>query len=300
MKNITPFLWFDNQAEKALNFYISVFKDARIKNLKFYGKEGPGKEGTVKSCTFILEGLEIMAIDGGPEFHFTPAISFFINCDTEFEADELWNKLSNEGTALYDMDKRPFGTRYGWLQDKFGIFWQINLISSAQKIVPFLTFAGKQSGRAQEAVEFYVSVFDHSDIIAIYLYQADEGGVEGKVKHCRFLLYDQEFLAMDGGAEKDLEFNPATSLFVQCETQEEIDSFWEKLSAQGGEQGVCGWLTDRFGVSWQVVPAALDGWLNDSDSERAKRVMDALLKMRKIEIEGLRQAFEGRGEEQDS
>lgn len=115
MQKITPFLWFDSQAEEAANFYVSIFKDSRIKSVSRYGEGGPGAKGSVMSVTFQLEGQDFMALNGGPLFSFTPAVSFFVNCETQQEIDELWEKLTAGGGEV----------RCGWLKDKYGLSWQI-------------------------------------------------------------------------------------------------------------------------------------------------------------------------------
>jgi predicted 3-demethylubiquinone-9 3-methyltransferase (glyoxalase superfamily) len=155
MQKITPFLWFDDQAEEAINFYSSIFKNSRIKNVSRYGEAGPGPAGTVMSATFELEGQEFMALNGGPQYQFTEAISFFVNCQTQAEVDELWHKLS-----------------------------------------------------------------------------------------------------------------------------------------AGGEEGPCGWLKDKYGLSWQIIPTALGEMLGDKDPEKARRVMEAMLQMKKIDIKTLQRAYD--------
>jgi predicted 3-demethylubiquinone-9 3-methyltransferase (glyoxalase superfamily) len=115
MQRITPFLWFDDQAEEAMNFYVSIFNNSKVGRVTRYGKAGPGPKGSVMSATFQLEGQEFMALNGGPHFSFTPAISFFVNCETQEEVDELWKKLSAGGKT----------ERCGWLKDKYGLSWQI-------------------------------------------------------------------------------------------------------------------------------------------------------------------------------
>ena len=115
MQKITPFLWFDSKAEEAMNFYLSIFKNSKVGRVTRYGEGGPGPKGTVMSATFQLEGQEFMALNGGPQFTFTPAISFFVNCETQQEVDELWEKLSESGRK----------ERCGWLKDKYGLSWQI-------------------------------------------------------------------------------------------------------------------------------------------------------------------------------
>jgi predicted 3-demethylubiquinone-9 3-methyltransferase (glyoxalase superfamily) len=115
MQRITPFLWFDDQAEEAMNFYVSIFKNSKVGRVTRHGEAGPGPKGSVLSATFQLEGQEFMALNGGPHFSFTPAISFFVNCETQEEVDELWKKLSAGGKT----------ERCGWLKDKYGLSWQI-------------------------------------------------------------------------------------------------------------------------------------------------------------------------------
>src|SRR5687767_3972663 len=154
-----------------------------------------------------------------------------------------------------------------------------------KKITTFLTF----DDQAEEAVNFYTSIFDDSRVTSTTRYGAAGPGPEGSLMTATFELAGQEFMALNGGPS--FGFAQGISLFVDCETQEEVDELWEKLS-DGGEQGPCGWPTDRFGVSWQIIPRALGELLNDEDPGKAKRVMQAMLQMSKIEIEGLRQAYE--------
>jgi predicted 3-demethylubiquinone-9 3-methyltransferase (glyoxalase superfamily) len=153
-----------------------------------------------------------------------------------------------------------------------------------QKITPFLWFDGK----AEEAMNFYTSIFKNSRIGRISRYGEAGPGPKGAVMSGTFQLDGQEFMALNGGPQ--FTFSPAISLFVNCETQEEVDELWEKLSA-GGEKQRCGWLKDKYGVSWQIIPAALGRMLQDKDPEKSKRVMKAMLEMTKIEIEILKQAY---------
>jgi predicted 3-demethylubiquinone-9 3-methyltransferase (glyoxalase superfamily) len=155
-----------------------------------------------------------------------------------------------------------------------------------QKITTFLTF----DDRAEEAVTFYTSIFGNSRILSTTRYEAGAPGPEGELMSATFELAGQEFMALNGGPS--FTFSQGISLFVDCEDQEEVDELWEKLT-DGGEPGACGWLTDRFGVSWQIIPRALGELLADKDREKAGRVMEAMLRMSKIEIEGLRRAYEG-------
>lgn len=156
-----------------------------------------------------------------------------------------------------------------------------------QKITPFLWF----DNQAEEAMRFYTSIFKNSKIVSVMRYGEAGRGPKGTVMSGTFQLDGQEFIALNGGPH--FTFSPAISFFVKCETQKEIDELWEKLS-EGGEKQRCGWLKDKFGVSWQVVPPVLGEMLQDKDPERSKRVMQAMLKMDKIDIKTLKESYEQR------
>lgn len=297
MQKITPFLWFDIQAEEAMPFYTSGFKDSKIISIKRYPDgplEGPmkGMEGKVLSGVFELAGQQFMALDGGPYFKFTPATSLFVNCETEAEIDQLWAKLAERGSILMPFQAYPFSPKFGWLMDKYGISWQLNLGARPQKIAPCLMFVGQQHGKAEEAMKFYTSLFKNSGIEKVEYYGVDEGGEAGRVKHAVFRLAGQDFMAMDSNLGHDFTFTEAFSFYVACESQNELDHFWNNLSADPQAEQ-CGWLKDRFGISWQIVPAILPELMNDPDPAKSKRVMDAILQMKKLDIEGLKRAHAG-------
>ena len=155
-----------------------------------------------------------------------------------------------------------------------------------QKITPFLWF----DGQAEEAAEHYTSVFDNSKVLKVFRYGEAGRGEPDSVMTVEFELEGQKFVGLNGGPE--FQFTEAVSFQISCETQDEVDHFWSKLS-EGGEEGPCGWLKDRFGLSWQIIPTALMRLLGDPDREKANRVMSAMLQMRKIEIAELERAAEG-------
>ena len=170
MQKIIPFLWFDGNAIEAMNFYTSIFQNSKIMNIMYYGEGNPEPEGKVMSATFKLAGQQFTALNGGPQYNFTPAISFFVNCETTEEIDDLWENLLDCGTVLIELGKYPISEKFGWIQDKFGVSWQLNLTKIEQKISPFLMFVGQQKGKAEEAIDFYMSLFDNSEIIEILHY----------------------------------------------------------------------------------------------------------------------------------
>lgn len=291
MQKINPYLWYTDQAEEAANFYTSIFENSQVMGVTRYGEAGPGVAGTAMIVNFQLAGQDFIALNGGPQFSFTPAISFFVNCDTTEEVTALWDKLVTGGMVLMELGTYPFSEKFGWLQDKFGVSWQLNLGSETQKIVPVLMYVGDQHGRAQEAINFYVSLFADSAITHMAHYDADEGEAEGTVKRASFTLHGQQFGAMDSGRDHAFTFTPAISLLVNCQTQTEVDNLWEQLTA-GGHEEPCGWLRDRFGVSWQIIPTLLGELINDPDPVKAQNVMQAMLQMKKIDSQVLQEAYD--------
>lgn len=296
---IVPFLWFDDSAEAAAELYVSLFNNSATGDTTRYDEEAAkvsGRpEGSVMTVPFSLKELEFVALNGGPEFSFTPAVSLFVACESEEEIDRLWGKLAEGGKVLMELQKYPFSEKFGWLDDRFGVSWQFNLAPREQKITPCLMYVGAQDGKAEEAARQYAAVFSAvgkpSEVKRVERYGAGEGGTEGAVKHGVLSLGGYEFIFMDGGLQHDFSFTPAISFLTNCENQEEVDELWEKLS-EGGEQIQCGWLKDAWGVSWQIVPRVLDQMLQDKDAQKAKRVMRAMLQMKKLDIAELERAYE--------
>ena len=301
-QKITPFLWFDSQGEEAANFYVSTFHKSRVGNMTRYAKAGFDvhhmPEGSVMTTEFEIEGMRFVALNGGPVFKFNPSISFLVACNQKEEVDILWSKLSQDGgPTIMVLGSYPMSERYGWLQDKYGLSWQVMFVKDRvikQKIIPTLMFSEGQSGKAEAAVNLYTTVFHNSAIDHIMRYvKGEEPDKEGTVKHAGFTLEGQEFAAMDSARVHNFSFNEAISFMVECQTQKEIDHYWERLTANGGQEGVCGWLKDKFGVSWQVAPKVLNEMLRGSDPDKVARVTNAFLKMKKFDISELRKAYRG-------
>jgi predicted 3-demethylubiquinone-9 3-methyltransferase (glyoxalase superfamily) len=228
-----------------------------------------------------------MFLNGGPHFVLNPAISFFVVCETVEEVDSAWTKLIEGGSVLMPLDKYDWSEKYGWIQDKFGVNWQLSFGKTedvGQKFTPTLMFTQHNAGNAEKAIQFYTSVFGNSSVRGILRYGANDEDVEGTVKHAQFSLNKYVFMAMDSSMAHHFSFNEATSLVVECATQDEIDYYWEKLSAVP-EAEQCGWLKDQFGVSWQIVPEVLEQLM--SDPARSERVVNAFLQMKKFDIEKL-------------
>lgn len=300
MQKIIPHLWFDTNAEEAANFYASTFNKSKVGAITRYTDAGfevhKMPSGTVLTVEFQIEGYDFIALNGGPLFKFTPAISFTVNCASIEEVDALYRKLAQGGKDLMPLDAYPFAEKYAWVQDRYGVSWQVIYRperASWPKIMPTLMYVGDVAGKAEEAMNHYVSVFKDSKIGDLARYPAGmEPDKEGTIMYGDFFIEGQKFAAMDSAQAHDFTFNEAISLLVLCEDQAEIDRLWEKLN-RDPEEGQCGWLHDRFGVSWQIAPEGMSEMLNSPDKAAADRAMNAMLSMKKIDIAAIRKAFQG-------
>jgi predicted 3-demethylubiquinone-9 3-methyltransferase (glyoxalase superfamily) len=292
MQRITPHLWFDKEAVEAAELYAATFPDSKVVNVSTIHDTPSGDADVV---SFEVLGQPFAAISAGPLFKFTPAISFLVRCSARDQVDELWGTLSDGGNALMPLDAYPFSERYGWTEDRFGLSWQLMYDEGAarQPIIPTLMFSGDVCGRAEEAVGHYTSVFPDSKVGHIDRYgDGEDPDRPGTVRHVGFSLAGQELAAMDSARVNDSGFNEAISFMVPCESQDEIDYYWERLSAVP-EAEQCGWLKDKFGVSWQITPTALEELMSKGTPEQTARVTQAFLQMKKFDIAELRRAYEG-------
>ena len=290
---ILPHLWFDNEALEAAEFYVNIFSDSRIVN-KTLIPDTPS--GDAQSVTFEVYGYKFMAISAGPYFKINPSISFFVNYDPSYDDDaeqnleEAWNKLKDGGTVLMPLDEYPYSKKYGFIQDKYGVCWQLILTNpegdDRPTIVPSLMFVDDKFGQAEEALDFYLSIFRDSNKGEI---ARTESEAETSVMFADFKLEDQWFAVMDGPGNHDYDFNEAISLLINCDSQKEIDYYWNKLSAVP-EAEQCGWLKDKYGISWQITPTLMDEMMEKGSPEQIKRVTEAFLKMKKFDIVKLKEA----------
>lgn len=299
-QEISISIWFDSEAETAAKLYTSLFSESKMGDITHYGKEGKEvhgqPEGKVMTAEFTLANLRFVGINGGPIFKPNPSISFFVVCETEQETDKLWKSLLNGGQVLMAMDKYAWSEKYGWLSDRYGISWQIsmgNIKDTGQKITPSIMYTGNQNGRTREAIGFYTSVFGDSSITGILPYEKGDGDTEGNVKHAQFTLSRQTFMAMDSSLPHQFNFDEGVSFVVNCHNQEEIDYFWEKFTKNGGQESNCGWLKDKFGLSWQVDSIRLNEMLKDPDKDKTERVTKAFLQMKKLDLPTLEKAYNG-------
>ena len=301
VKPITPHLWFDTQAREAAGFYCSVFPDSSIDSVVQLRDTPSGDCDVVE---FRLGGHPFMAISAGPLFKFNPSVSFIVNFDPSRDTrarehlDATWARLIDGGQALMGLDEYPFSKRYGWLQDRYGLSWQLILSDPAGEPQPFITpslmFTGEACGKAEEAGAFYRSVFDDSR--AGQLVRYPEGMPPeraGSVMFSDFRLGSGWFAATDSAREHGFGFNEAVSFIVTCRDQAEIDRYWAQLSSvPAAEQ--CGWCKDRFGLSWQITPQVLERFMTSGDQATIDRVTRAFLPMHKLDVATIEAA--GRGE----
>ncbi|MCC5860182.1 MAG: VOC family protein [Ectothiorhodospiraceae bacterium] len=297
VRSIRPHLWFHSQAREAVAFYCSVFPASAISYTQVIHDTPSGDCDVV---AFTLAGQSFMAISAGPEFTFNPSISFIVNYDPAQDArarehlDQAWTSLVDGGDVLMPLDEYPFSKRYGWVQDRYGLSWQLILSDPEGEprpvITPTLMFTGGVYGQAEEAGAFYRSVFGGSRPGEIHRWPAGmEPDREGAVLFSDFRLGDTWFAAFDSARNHGFGFNEAVSFMVVCQDQAEIDHYWARLSAVP-EAEACGWCKDRHGISWQIVPGVVDEVLRSGDQAALGRMLQAMMPMKKLDAAALRAA----------
>lgn len=300
MQKIIPHLWFDTQAKEAAAFYASVFPNSKV-TYSYVMHDTPS--GDCDVVAFSLNGFDFLSISAGPYFKLNPSISFMVNFDPSRDKDaekhlnQIWEKLSDGGKVFMELKEYQFSKLYGWVEDKYGISWQLILTDPDGEerpyIIPALLFVGDVLGKAEEAVKYYASLFKHAKVGMIAPYPAGmDPDKEGTVMFADFMLEGQWFAVMDSARMHDFGFSEAISFIINCENQEEIDYYWKLSAVAESEQ--CGWLKDKFGVSWQVTPANLEEMMMKGSPEQVKRVTEAFLKMKKFNVAELQKAYEGK------
>lgn len=295
---IVPCVWLDDQAEEAANFYTKSFQGGQVVATSHYPASSDNPAGKPRGSVMTIEievaGQRFTLLNGGPIFVINPSISFFVFVETATEADSIFAGLADGGQVLMPIDKYPWSERFGWVKDRFGLSWQIMAEprgATGTTIAPCLMFTGALHGRAEEALKLYTSVFPDSRIELLDRYSAQEGP-EGTIKHGRAVVAGHKFTAMDSNYNHGFTFNEGLSLQVMCKDQSEVDHYWTRLS-EGGEPGPCGWLKDRFGVSWQIVPSSIADWMNSKDVAARDRAFAVMMRMTKIDIAAIDAAFRG-------
>ncbi len=293
---ITPCLWFDQQAQQAVDFYVSLLPESASGRIAHYPKsdvkiDGMPPEGSILTIEFTLCGQLFTALNGGPFFKFTPAISLCLEVPDAETASSIFKELSQSGSVLMPLQKYPFSECFGWVEDRFGLSWQINATGTAKPVIaPGLMFVREHCGQAEEAMLTYANLIPGSNVESIVRYGAEEPpNKEGTIKIAAFSLAGVPFRAMDNAFDHEFDFTEAVSFQIYCPDQQSIDRYWDALSKDGPvEDQQCGWLRDRFGVSWQIVPDFLGEVMVDPVS--AEPVMAALHTMKKLDYQALKDA----------
>lgn len=283
MENIYPCLWLDNQAEEAARFYTSIFANGDIRKTQYYLDDLHKPKGSVLTVEFSIANQRFLLLNGGDDFKMTPAISFFVDCETKEELDTLWQALLEGGFALMPLQEYPFSEYFGWVQDKYGASWQLTLSKIPQRISPALMFANENFGKAKAAMTQWTELFPKSEI-QLEIPEGDH------LQQALFTLNDGLFRVMDSPVAHEFGFTMGISFCVDCRNQEEIDRLWDNLTTDGHEWD-CGWAEDRYGVSWQIQP---NNWLklvDTSNLARAEAVTNELYKMKKIDIAQLEAVY---------
>lgn len=283
--SIFPCIWFDpeqHSGQQAAVYYQKAFGD--VKTLS--------DNGMVVMVDIL--GQQLMFLNGGSMFTPNPSISFFVVLESKEAVDQAWKVLSENGKVLMPLDKYEWSEHYGWVQDEVGVSWQLSYGKTAevgQSVSPTLMYTGAQTGKAREALTLYTKTFQPSEVVGILPYGKEDEDEEGLVKHAMVRLNNYVLMFLDSSHKHDFGFDEGISLVVPCDTQKEIDTYWEALTAHGGQESQCGWLKDRFGVSWQIVPRVLFEMMSHPDSDRRQRVIDAFMPMKKFEIAVIEKVF---------
>ena len=308
MQKIIPHLWFDKEAKEAAQFYTSVFPESKITHTSLLRNTPSGDCDVV---SFELWNHKFMAISAGPLFKFNPSISFIVNFDpllfgsspdrdkaARQKIDAVWNQLTEGGSVLMEIGEYPFSKRYGWVMDKYGLSWQLMLTNPEGEprppIIPSMLFVKSKCGKVEEAINFYLSVFKNAKAGSLHRYPAGmEPDKEGTIMFADFMLENSWFAAMDSAREHNFDFNEAVSFLVSCVDQAEIDYYWQKLSSTP-EAEQCGWLKDKYGVSWQITPTIMEEMIANGSQEQIDGLTQAFMPMKKLDMAKLKEAYEGK------
>ena len=296
-QKIVPHLWFDTEAMEAAEFYADLFPDSKV----LYSDVFEGTpSGDAEQVDFEVMGYRFMGISAGPYATKNPSISFMLvfTKDEQNEFKKIWETLAGEGRAVMLFQKYDFSELYGWVEDKYGTSWQLYQTEEAaeeidNRVIPALMFINDNLGKAEEAMNFYIDIFKDSKVDGVYYYPGNmEPNLTTHIAQGQFELENQCFALMDSAMNHEFNFSEGVSLMVKCEDQAEIDYYWDKLS-HVPEAEECGWLKDKYGVSWQIIPKMMDDMVEKGTPEQLKRVTEAFLKMKKFDVAELEAAYEG-------
>ncbi len=270
---VYPCIWFNSEAGSAAKYYCSIFRDSEM------------LRSNAMVSTFKLHGTKIMGLNGGPRYKPTGAVSYFIYCGGMDTFNHYFKELSAGGRVVLPAGKYGWSEHYAWVTDRYGVDWQLDVddIRSPQKIVPTLLFVNEKRDAVRSAIGHYATIFSTFRNLLESPYP-NSSAAPPPLLFAQFKINHFVMNAMSSKENHDFDFSPGNSFVIECNTQAEIDHYWDKLG-EGGRFDQCGWLTDKFGISWQVVPAVLSELMNNP--EKGERVIRAFLQMQKFDIESL-------------
>lgn len=275
--SIFPCIWCHNNAKEMAAFYLSVFPDGKIVEENQY------------FVTITINNQRVMLLNSGEGMdwiHPNPSISLMYLTPSGNEVEGMYQQLIEGGKVLMPLDSYPFSDKYAWVEDRYGVSWQLYTGKAEdilQKLVPTLMFVAHNNGKAAEAIDYYTSLFPDSQKRGVLKYTGNEGETVGNIQHAEFMIGDYLLMIMDSSYPHAFNFSEGLSLVVETVDQGSIDYFWDRFISDGGEEGICGWLKDKYGVSWQIVTPDLDELIL-----RSPKALQVMQGMRKIDINILR------------
>lgn len=283
MQTIIPHLWYDTEAKEAAELYVDLFGGKIDWNYTITDTPS-GDAGLIQ---FQLGDMTLAAISAGPYFKLNESMSLMVNVASKDDVSRLYETLSEGGRVLMPLGEYPFSPYYVWLEDRFGLSWQLSYAPDLDKPYQFeicLLFSQDQVGLAQPMLDYYKDKLPQASVGQISYYGEGEAPVEAaKLKYAKLLIGDQKIIAMDHGYGGVASFNEAFSLMVYVDSQEEADSWYEIVSAVP-EAEICGWAKDQFGISWQIMPRILMEAYDSASPEQIKAVNAAVMTMKRLDI----------------
>ena len=284
MQKLIPHLWYNDNAREAATWYVSLFENSGIDQTTVI-YDTPS--GDAELVDFHLANFHISSISAGPFFQFNPSLSFMVSCVDSSEVQRLYTAFSEGGTVLMPLDSYSFSPQYAWVQDRYGLSWQLiqdENLTEKTYIRPTLLFSGNSCGKALDAMDYYAKVFPNSS--KGYVHHYGDGEAEdsrAKINYGELTLMGTPWVVMDNNFGGDYDFDEAFSFIIQCEHQGEVDDYWELLSFDP-ESEQCGWLKDQFNLSWQVTPRSISTMMATATEEEMRRLTKAFLPMKKLDI----------------
>lgn len=278
--NIFPCFWFNQNGSEAAEFYTSIFRNSKV------------TVDTPMVINIEIEGQKLMFLNGGPMFQPNLTLSLMMMCDSKEETESYFKKLSENGKVMMTLDAYPWSESYAWVEDQYGISWQLYYSKEKykQKFSPVMMFTGINNGNCKDALNYYTSIFPNSEIEGVMEYEEGQDDTPGNVAHSQFSINDYMMMAMDSSHNHNAGFTEGTSMTIMTKDQEETDYYWDLFTAEG-EESMCGWLKDKYGFSWQIVPHRLIELTNTYEVEKAQKAFGAMMTMKKIIIKDIEDAY---------